>query len=360
MIAMETKTRKLSKEKQPMPLYYQLKEILRERIESGEFQSNSTIPTESELMAEYGISRITVIKAISGLVHEGLLYRRPGKGTFVAQVIPKFTAQGMVGLIMHTSGHLFEPMARGIIQGLTEHNRFCIVVDFDNENGKSAEKINSLIERQPDVIVVDGLSSFPFHLLDNYNGKIIFIHRFEGEYEHRASYILSDYFAGGKLVAGYLISLGYKKILFYTYPVSPDHKSQLVLISGARQFFRENNLPEEDFIVFTAEEETLLERITREEKPLAIFSEGDFFASHIYNAAKEINLKIPQDLTIVGYFNTPWAEILHPNLTSVSIREDEISRKVVEMIISDGKKEEKIVLEPKLIIRDSCASRNQQ
>ncbi len=70
---------------QPLPIYYQLKEILQQRIDSGEWQPGDLIPSERDLCNEHGISRMTVRQAIVALVNEGRLRREQGKGTFVAQ-----------------------------------------------------------------------------------------------------------------------------------------------------------------------------------------------------------------------------------------------------------------------------------
>jgi len=66
-----------------VPLYYQLRNILREKIMSGEFHSDERIPPEVELCRQYGVSRITVRKAIEALVLDNLLYTKQGTGTFV-------------------------------------------------------------------------------------------------------------------------------------------------------------------------------------------------------------------------------------------------------------------------------------
>ncbi len=67
-----------------MPLYVQLKNIIREKISSEEWPPNSMIPSENELSRIYGISRMTVRSVITQFVTEGLLYRIQGKGTFVS------------------------------------------------------------------------------------------------------------------------------------------------------------------------------------------------------------------------------------------------------------------------------------
>lgn len=71
----------------PKPLYLQLRDILVEEIESGEWKPNSRIPSENELSNTYGLSRMTTRSVLSDLVKEGLLYRVQGKGTFVAEKI---------------------------------------------------------------------------------------------------------------------------------------------------------------------------------------------------------------------------------------------------------------------------------
>lgn len=78
-------------EKSFVPLYYQLTEKLRENIENGEWPPHFLIPSETELCEKYGVSRGTVRQALSQLVRENLLYRKQGKGTFVAE--PKITQQ---------------------------------------------------------------------------------------------------------------------------------------------------------------------------------------------------------------------------------------------------------------------------
>jgi GntR family transcriptional regulator len=65
------------------PLYFQLKEIFHDKIESEELKEGDMIPSENELQQIYGVSRATVRKAIELLVYDGLMDKKKGKGTFV-------------------------------------------------------------------------------------------------------------------------------------------------------------------------------------------------------------------------------------------------------------------------------------
>jgi GntR family transcriptional regulator len=67
----------------PIPLYYQLEQDLRGRIRAGQFPDGAPLPAEQRLCETYGVSRITVRRALDSLLASGLIARRQGVGTFV-------------------------------------------------------------------------------------------------------------------------------------------------------------------------------------------------------------------------------------------------------------------------------------
>jgi len=69
-------------------LHTRIREELRERIVSGAWQPLDRVPSESELMSRYGVSRVTVRQALGYLEHARLIFRVPGKGSFVADSKP--------------------------------------------------------------------------------------------------------------------------------------------------------------------------------------------------------------------------------------------------------------------------------
>ncbi|HLT58166.1 MAG TPA: GntR family transcriptional regulator [Limnochordales bacterium] len=82
-----------------VPLYHQLRDLLREQIESGQLPPHTRLPSETELQVRYGVSRMTVRLAMGALVNDGLVYRRPGKGSFVA---PPRVSKRFVSMISFT------------------------------------------------------------------------------------------------------------------------------------------------------------------------------------------------------------------------------------------------------------------
>lgn len=77
----------------PIPLHYQLREILLGEIENGNLTPGDVIPTEKELSSMFQISRTTVRQAITDMVKDGFFYRIKGKGTFVSR--PKISLDYM-------------------------------------------------------------------------------------------------------------------------------------------------------------------------------------------------------------------------------------------------------------------------
>lgn len=100
----------------PIPLYYQVKQIILDEINNEGVKAGDAIPTEKTFCDIYGISRTTIRQAISELVNEGYLYRVKSKGTFVSQPKIKTDLVNMYdgynielfGMAMTPSTHLIE------------------------------------------------------------------------------------------------------------------------------------------------------------------------------------------------------------------------------------------------------------
>ena len=94
------------------PLYYQIREHIREKINNNEYPPNSMIPSEAELCEIYDVSRVTVRRAILDLVQEGLLTRGKGKGTFVSESYGMSTVNGVQSFTQELMGLNMRPSAK--------------------------------------------------------------------------------------------------------------------------------------------------------------------------------------------------------------------------------------------------------
>ena len=126
--------------KKSMAFYRQIEEELREQILNGVFKPHDLLPSDNELTKVYNVSRMTVRKALARLEYEGLVYRQPGRGTFVAKQKIEQAISPMIGFNekMKREGHQtrtklldssildvdgFEPCCRAL--GLTAGAKVC-------------------------------------------------------------------------------------------------------------------------------------------------------------------------------------------------------------------------------------------
>ncbi|HLO04485.1 MAG TPA: GntR family transcriptional regulator [Symbiobacteriaceae bacterium] len=96
----------------PLPLYRQFKLLVEQKIASGEWAPEQPLPPEMQLIELYGISRITVRQAMDELVQEGRIYRRRGKGTFVAPPKINQTLAQLTGFVEELALRGLEPSVR--------------------------------------------------------------------------------------------------------------------------------------------------------------------------------------------------------------------------------------------------------
>jgi GntR family transcriptional regulator len=99
----------------PVPLYYQLAELIRERVRSGTLRPGDQLPSERELAEQVGISRMTARQALAYLVRDGALVARPGVGTFVAAPKLTYDALHLRGFTEETIRH-GEPVASRVLE----------------------------------------------------------------------------------------------------------------------------------------------------------------------------------------------------------------------------------------------------
>ncbi|GKX68789.1 GntR family transcriptional regulator [Inconstantimicrobium mannanitabidum] len=96
----------------PIPVYYQLKEDIKNKINRGVWKVGECIDSERELSDQYSVSRMTIRQALGELVQEGILVREKGKGTFVCE--PKVKQKNIMSFseIVSKSGRILETRVR--------------------------------------------------------------------------------------------------------------------------------------------------------------------------------------------------------------------------------------------------------
>src|SRR4029077_12613675 len=144
----------------PVPLYYQLFTSLLERIQGGEFPLGSFLPPERQLAEDYGVSRITVIKALDELSRQDHIERQQGRGTIVTHPAERQSNErGAIAFICHVLDHpyLFQVLM-GIARTAAQNHRDLQVISSHDTGDGEAQHIKEAIARN-----VEGIVVFPHH-----------------------------------------------------------------------------------------------------------------------------------------------------------------------------------------------------
>jgi len=96
----------------PVPLHYQITDDLRNAIKEGKWNLGDLFPTDKQLMEQYDVSSTTVRRALSELVYEGWLERRPGKGTFLRKDYVEETLSRLTGFFEEMKKRGYKPSSK--------------------------------------------------------------------------------------------------------------------------------------------------------------------------------------------------------------------------------------------------------
>jgi GntR family transcriptional regulator of arabinose operon len=363
--------------------YNMVKDKIMEWITHGEVKPGEKISSESELVKMFGVSRHTIRQAIGDLVHEGWLYREQGAGTFCShkqehdksQTPQLLTSGGKnIGVITtYISDYIFPSIIRGIESYLTESGYTLTLASTDNDVEKERQCLQNMLDRNIDGLIIEPTksssnnpninyylelekNSIPYLMINQYYPQLIPPH------------IIVNDKKGGYLATDHLIKLGHEKIvgIFKTDDLQGAYRMQ-----GFIQAFRENNItlsPEMIISFSTEDSDAILQENVRnilsssQTMPTGIICYNDQVALSILNLLREMEVRVPEDISIVGFDDSYLAEAT--NLTSVSHPKLEMGVEAAKWIVSavenrsGVESQNSTVYEPELVIRNSTSAIN--
>ncbi|MBB6732437.1 GntR family transcriptional regulator [Cohnella sp. CBP 2801] len=374
-------------------MYERIFEALREEIRSGRYGVGDRVPSEKELADAHRVSRITSKKALEMLAEEGLIVRRPGRGSFVADPAAKPPAAAaapgakngarigrggeklLIGLVMTDFGDSY---GTGLIYGMEEASRrngsYLILRRTFGIPSYEEEAIRGMLE-----LGVDGLIIFPAQG-EFFNAEILklVIDKFPFVLVDRqlkgisAGSISSDNAAGAKKGAEYLFGLGHKHIALLTPPPTDttaveDRIEGFVQAHAEKGIVVDRELWIEDILstlpmAYTEENKGKdIDKIARhlQEHPeiTAIFAMEYNIALLANRAAQQLGRKVPEDLSIVC-FDCPEGSEAFP-FTHLRQKQEEMGRLAYESVLKlrEGQSVPgKITLDAELVVGRSTAA----
>ncbi|WP_223643068.1 GntR family transcriptional regulator [Planococcus sp. 4-30] len=359
--------------------YNMVKRAVKSRIIDGIYTPNQKISSESELMKEFGVSRHTVRLAIGDLVSAGWLYREQGSGTFCAdrsllKSNDNTNSQKSIAIVTtYLSDYIFPSIIRGAESKLSEEGYQVSIFSTNNTHEMERGVLEKILSQQFDGVIVEPTKSgssnpnISFYLkLEQLDIPYIMINAFYDELEPIS--IVMDDEKGGFLQTEHLIKLGHKNIVgcFKT-----DDRQGIKRMKGFLKAHRQNNIPVRETHIITYNTEEKQTKPLEELQKLLASSDGSITGLVCYNdelammlleLLRNKNIKVPEDISIVGHDDSMLAEISEVKLTSIVHPKSEMGELAANAIIAliDSKHDKtsnynasSMIYDPELIVRSS-------
>lgn len=273
----------------------------------------------------------------------------------------------VIGVIVSDiSNPVFGKMVKGVESAAKQKNYSLIICNTEEEHDMEVDAVTTMISKGVDGVVITptqhDISSL--ELLKKMNIPFILMGRRFKNYS--TNYVVSDDFRGGYISGEYFIKKGHRKLIFIngTKHISSSQEREEGFIKALAKF---NLLPQKIFYIMPDIHQGyhLAKKILDTTMDFTgIFCFDDYTAFGVIKAIREKGLRIPQDIAIIGYDNTEFAEMLDIGLTSVDFNEYRIGELVAEHIMdiienskaSDDNNEvihRQVILEPSLVVRGS-------
>ncbi|MDD5644619.1 MAG: GntR family transcriptional regulator [bacterium] len=353
-----------------IPLYQQVRKAIEDRVKSGKLKPGDIIESEKALCKIYNVSQITIRKAISDLVNMGVLYRVPGKGTFLSSLseksrVPFLLKTNNIGFVIRREHHpafsnpfysfVFrgvesEARARGynLFYQLLDHN---IIDDTANFKLVNENKVDGLllVGEMPHAFISDIKDKgIPLVLIDHYINDL------------GLDAVVTENEKGAYQIVKYLIDLGHRKIGFWG--ASLDHGTFMERFKGYKRALSDYGIKFSENLVETVlliENDIIVDKMFEPDNmPTAVLACNDLVAIKVMSALQDKGLKIPDDISIAGFDDIELGSQIRPPLTTVRVQREQMGvlavKKLINNIERKNNKCEKTVLTTELVVRQSC------
>ncbi|MGM0902958.1 MAG: GntR family transcriptional regulator [Bacillota bacterium] len=359
--------------------YNKVKSWIKSKILDGTYAPKQRISSESELMKRFDVSRHTVRIAIGELVSEGWLYREQGAGTFCSdrQAISKevgHSDEKKIAIITtYISDYIFPSIIRGA-EAVIRENGYQVSL-FSTNNNYETEKaiLETIISQRFDGVIIEPTKSAASSPNINYylNMELlgipyIMINAYYDELEPIS--VVMDDEKGGFLQAEHLIKLGHRNIAGF---FQTDDMQGVKRMKGFLKAFRMNGITinPQNIITYNSSEKSIkaVEIFkgmlnNSVEKPTGLVCYNDELAMKLLDVIRRKGMTVPEDISMVGFDNSFFAEVSEVKLTSINHPKSELGKKAAEMIIEMFTKEESpkrwqdvepVVFDAEIVLRNS-------
>jgi GntR family transcriptional regulator of arabinose operon len=347
---------------------------LRQEIQSGRWKRGDRLPSEADLVERFGVSRITIGRAVRDLQLVGLVDRRRGSGTFVKAARP--TGAMSFGLLIPDLGEteIFEPICQGMMASPLAHQHVLIWGAFGP--GRSTEErawdlCRQYIERQ-----VSGVFFAPLEFTarkDEMNLRIgrafdaaripvVLLDRALLPYPDPGPYdvVGIDNRRAGYVITDHLLRLKCRRVAF----VGQEHAAATVDAreAGYREALHRGGAAFDAALVARGDpgDAMAIKHLMEQESPDGVVCANDRTAAMLMPALLRLGYRVPQDVRLVGIDDVEYARMLPVPLTTLRQPTREIGDVALAVMLDRIHRRDvpprHVQLHCDLIVRESCGS----
>jgi DNA-binding LacI/PurR family transcriptional regulator len=327
-------------------------------------------PTIAQIAQIAGVSVPTVSKVLNGRTDVATPTRER-----VEQVIEEYGfvrnraaralrkgKTGLVDLILpHLDDEYYLPILEGVAQILREAGVRLVLTSTDYQPEEEVHWIDTITDHYTDGILVVLPSEEAIKHLERSGLPYVLIHN-QGGLLSRAPSVRITSWEGGFVATTHLINLGHRRIAYIG--KNAPARDAIERIASYRGALETANLPIDPQLQcngdFTEADGYTATKALLElpEPPTAIFAGNDRQAAGAYRALHELGMSLPGEMSVIGFDNLPFTELLNPSLTTVHAPRLELGRTAATMLLHliNGEPLEmtRVVLPTQFIERQSC------
>lgn len=313
-----------------VPIADQIAEFIRNRVRFGTYDAGERLPGEWVLAEEFEVSRGTVRSALAQLEKERLITRKRGKGTFVAPSdLEARHGLTVIPFVVWDDCGFFPDVIRGASEEARSRG-YEVCVSFTGVEGQhEGEAISAIVQRGMPGALISTHPARPadYSALREAGVRIVQV---DQRREMDADYVLVDNFGGAKLAVEHLYGLGHRSIIHITHENPGDVPTRSDRIRGFEEACRQLGLDEDACPVASLEisawEKEREEKRFREWVGANLFDDrpytacvcyNDGLAAHLLRTAQALGRKVPDEMSVVGFDDSPVARTAVVPITSV-------------------------------------------
>lgn len=338
------------------PKYQVILDDIKSKILSGDYNVGEQIPTESALQSMYEVSRQTVRKAILELSIEGFLRSEKGSGTYVSNQYRSKTGgsshKKTIGVITtYISDYIFPSIIRGIESRLNEDNYSLLLASTNNDVAQEKKALEMMLSYGVDGLIIEPTKSnlynpnIAYYLsFKEQDIPIIMINAFYEEIE--LPYLCLDDVQSSYLATKELITKGHTQIGLIA---KMDDLQGKYRMKGYIKALGESKLrfyPEQIFSFNTETKQTLSTDLKdflnkNRDTLTAIVCYNDEVGLEVVHACRQLDITIPEELSIIGQDNSYIAKNANIKLTTLTHPQEAMGRDAADWVIKklQGKKD---------------------